>query len=63
MDEGKGEFVHPEATSKANPDDAKTRAPKKEFVWFEGAGHFPFFGKPEEFTEELVKVRGKVGGN
>ena len=29
--------------------------PRTEMVWFEKAGHFPFFEKPEEFTEMVAK--------
>ncbi|HLW53291.1 MAG TPA: alpha/beta fold hydrolase [Candidatus Angelobacter sp.] len=30
-------------------------APKKEFVWFESSGHFPFFEEKQKFTDELVQ--------
>jgi proline iminopeptidase len=28
-------------------------APQKEFVWFENAGHFPFFDQKEQFADQL----------
>ena len=30
------------------------KAPKKEFVWFEHSGHFPFFEEKQRFADELV---------
>jgi pimeloyl-ACP methyl ester carboxylesterase len=29
------------------------RAPQKEFIWFETAGHFPFFDERQQFADEL----------
>jgi pimeloyl-ACP methyl ester carboxylesterase len=34
---------------------ATITAPARELVWFENAGHFPFFEDPQMFTDELVK--------
>jgi proline iminopeptidase len=31
------------------------RAPRKEFVWFESSGHFPFFEEKQKFADELVQ--------
>ncbi|HSM86977.1 MAG TPA: alpha/beta fold hydrolase [Candidatus Limnocylindrales bacterium] len=31
------------------------RAPQKEFVWFDNAGHFPFYEDAERFTDALVQ--------
>ena len=31
------------------------QAPQKEFVWFEDAGHFPFFEDKKKFLDELVR--------
>ncbi|MGH9711681.1 MAG: alpha/beta fold hydrolase [Candidatus Acidiferrales bacterium] len=31
------------------------QAPKKDFIWFEKSGHFPFYEEPQKFTAELVK--------
>jgi pimeloyl-ACP methyl ester carboxylesterase len=31
------------------------RAPQKEFVWFENAGHFPFFDQREQFADQLTQ--------
>jgi len=30
-------------------------APRHELVWFERAGHFPFFEEQQLFTDELVR--------
>ncbi len=30
------------------------QAPRKEFVWFDKSGHFPFFEEPQGFGDELV---------
>jgi proline iminopeptidase len=30
-------------------------APRRDFVWFEKAGHFPFFEEQHRFTDELVR--------
>jgi pimeloyl-ACP methyl ester carboxylesterase len=30
-------------------------APRKEVVWFDNSGHFPFFEEQQRFTEELVR--------
>lgn len=32
----------------------RIKAPRKEFVWFENSGHFPFFEEPDKFTNELI---------
>jgi pimeloyl-ACP methyl ester carboxylesterase len=31
-------------------------APRHEIVWFERAGHFPFYEDRERFVEELSRV-------
>lgn len=31
------------------------KAPHKEFVWFEGSGHFPFFEENRKFADELFQ--------
>jgi pimeloyl-ACP methyl ester carboxylesterase len=31
------------------------RAPQKEFIWFDNAGHFPFFEERQKFTDQLFQ--------
>ena len=31
------------------------RAPRKDFVWFENSGHFPFFEEKQKFADELFQ--------
>ena len=31
------------------------RAPQKEFIWFEDAGHFPFFDQKQQFADQLAQ--------
>lgn len=31
------------------------KAPKKQFIWFENSGHFPFFEEKQKFQDELVQ--------
>jgi pimeloyl-ACP methyl ester carboxylesterase len=38
----------------------KITAPRRELVWFEKAGHFPFFEEQQKFTDELVRRVGTV---
>lgn len=33
----------------------KIKAPQREFVWFEGSGHFPFFEERQKFGNELIQ--------
>jgi len=31
------------------------QAPQKEFIWFDNAGHFPFFEEKQDFADELFR--------
>lgn len=31
------------------------QAPRKEFVWFDNSGHFPFFEEKQKFADELIQ--------
>ena len=35
---------------------SRVQAPRKEFVWFENSGHFPFFEEQQKFADELERL-------